>query len=128
MPRCVDGAQWTIRLTAFLAFAGYVLALASCRGRTRRAGPSGSGWWSLGLAAFLTHVACAFHFEHGWSHARALLATTAHAAVIGIDFGADEAVERRRSPVLQRELVMGAGIVGNRVVGLSDMRIRVRRS
>ncbi len=88
MPPGVDGAEWAIRLTAFLAFAGYVLALAGCCGRARRAGPSGSGWWALGLVAFLTHVACAFHFEHGWSHARALLATTAQTAeVTGVDTG-----------------------------------------
>ena len=88
MPRCVDGAQWTIRLTAFLAFAGYVLALASCRGRSRRAGPSGSGWWSLGLVAFLAHLASAFHFEHAWSHARALAATAAQTAeVTGVETG-----------------------------------------
>ena len=88
MPRCVDGAQWTIRLTAFLAFAGYVLALASCRGRSRRAGPSGSGWWSLGLVAFLAHLASAFHFVHAWSHARALAATAAQTAeVTGVETG-----------------------------------------
>ena len=88
MPRGVDGAEWAIRLTAFLAFAGYVLALASCRGRARRAGPSASGWWSLGLAAFLAHLVCAFHFEHGWSHAKALAATAAQTAeVTGIETG-----------------------------------------
>lgn len=87
-PNGVSGAEWAIRLTAFLAFAGYVLALASCRGRVRGAGPSASGWWSLGLAAFLAHLACAFHFEHGWSHASALAATASQTKeATGFDTG-----------------------------------------
>ena len=85
MPQGVYGGDWAIRLTAFLAFAGYVLALARRQGR---AGPSGSGWWALGLAALLAHLACAFHFAHGWSHTRALAATAAHTAeVTGIGTG-----------------------------------------
>jgi hypothetical protein len=85
MPRGVYGGDWAIRLTAFLAFAGYVLALARRQGR---AGPSGSGWWALGLAALLAHLACAFHFAHGWSHTRALAATAAQTAeVTGIGTG-----------------------------------------
>jgi len=84
----VDGGDWAIRLTAFLAFAGYVLALASCRGRERRDTPSGTAWWALGLAALLVHMACAFHFSHGWSHARALAATASQTAELtGIDTG-----------------------------------------
>ncbi len=27
--------------------------------------------WTAGCAAYLAHVAAAFHFEHGWSHASA---------------------------------------------------------
>ncbi|MDP6251728.1 MAG: hypothetical protein QF749_03200 [Verrucomicrobiota bacterium] len=84
----MDGAEWAIRLTAFLAFAGYGLALACCRGRGCSTGPSGSGWWLLGLVAFLAHMVCAFHFEHGWSHAKALAATTAETVkVTGVDTG-----------------------------------------
>ena len=71
----MNGGEWAIRLTALLSFAGYVLALASCRLRTPLTQPSASGWWSLGLVAFLAHLVCAFHFEHGWSHTKALAAT-----------------------------------------------------
>lgn len=84
----MSGGEWAIRLTAFLAFAGYVLALASCRRRPHRTRPSASGWWSLGLVAFLAHLVCAFHFEHGWSHAKALAATAAQTAeTTGLDTG-----------------------------------------
>ena len=76
----MNGGEWAIRLTAFLSFAGYVLALASCRLRKPLTKPSASGWWSLGLVAFLAHLVCAFHFEHGWSHAKALAATVKQTA------------------------------------------------
>jgi hypothetical protein len=53
--------RWTVRLALLL----YVLALA---GRlTGRTGPARSAW-AAGCLAFLAHVACAFHFFHGWSH------------------------------------------------------------
>lgn len=45
--------------------------------------------WTLGCAAFLVHVAAAFHFVHGWSHAAAHAATARDtAAVTGFDSGA----------------------------------------
>lgn len=28
-------------------------------------------WWTAGCVIFLIHVATAFHFEHGWNHAKA---------------------------------------------------------
>lgn len=31
--------------------------------------------WVLGAVAFVIHVACAFHFFHGWSHNAALIET-----------------------------------------------------
>jgi len=40
------------------------------------------------LVAFLAHLASAFHFEHAWSHARALAATAAQTAeVTGVETG-----------------------------------------
>ncbi|MCG8461445.1 MAG: hypothetical protein MI919_34620 [Holophagales bacterium] len=36
--------------------------------------------YSLGCAAFLVHVAAAFHVYHGWSHARALAETARQTA------------------------------------------------
>ena len=87
-PNGMSGGEWAIRLTAFLSFAGYILALASCQRWPHRTGPSASGWWSLGLVAFLAHFFCAFHFEHGWSHAKALAATAAQTGeATGFDTG-----------------------------------------
>ena len=60
--------QWTIRL----ALALYVAWLAGwlCARGPRWA--VASRWvWTAGCALFLVHVACAFHFYHGWSHAAA---------------------------------------------------------
>ena len=61
--------HWTVRI----AFGLYVLALA-----VRLAGrPSAARdrcfrlCWTAGCLAFVIHVACAFHFFHGWSHADA---------------------------------------------------------
>ena len=58
---------WTVRA----AFALYVAALAL---RLSRPGHSRSTFrmlWTAGCVAFAIHVACAFHFFHGWSHADA---------------------------------------------------------
>jgi hypothetical protein len=44
--------------------------------------------WSGGCLMFLAHVAAAFHFIHGWSHAAAHAATARDtAALFGIDWG-----------------------------------------
>lgn len=48
----------------------YVLALAR---RSRLA-------WTVGYALFLLHVAAAFHFVHGWSHAAAYESTARRTA------------------------------------------------
>jgi len=43
------------------------------------------GWWTIGAAAALIHVAAAFHVFHHWSHQSAVLATAKQTgAVIGI--------------------------------------------
>ena len=40
------------------------------------------------MVAFLAHFFCAFHFEHGWSHAKALAATAAQTGeATGFDTG-----------------------------------------
>ena len=45
--------------------------------------------YTLGLAAYLIHVAAAFHFFYGWSHATALAETAREtAAVTGVASGA----------------------------------------
>jgi hypothetical protein len=69
---------WTVRV----AFGLYVLALAVRLGG--RPSPRGDRaarlLWALGFAAFAVHVACAFHFVHGWSHADAYRQTARQTA------------------------------------------------
>ncbi len=80
--------RWTIRL----ALICYVAVLAS---NIVRASPN-SRWtqiaratWTLGCLLFLAHVACAFHYYHGWSHAQAFDDTARQTEeLIGWQFGA----------------------------------------
>jgi len=48
----------------------------------RRSALSPAGRWlnTLGCAAFLAHVACAFHFYHAWSHSAAYVDTARQTA------------------------------------------------
>lgn len=77
------------RLTADLALTLALMALAlrlSPRGEQ-----SVAAWrcWTAAAAVYLLHVAFAFHFVHGWSHADALSHTAERtAAVFGIATGA----------------------------------------
>lgn len=63
--------HWTIRL----ALAAYALWLAGellARTRPPARGSHASRWlYAIACGLFLVHVACAFHFYHGWSHAAA---------------------------------------------------------
>jgi hypothetical protein len=44
--------------------------------------------WTIGCVFFLLHVACAFHFYHDWSHAKALASTAEKThALLGVRFG-----------------------------------------
>ena len=62
--------RWTVRLA--LVLYAMTLALRLAQPSRRR----GARWlWTAGCALFLAHVACAFHFFHGWSHADALRET-----------------------------------------------------
>jgi hypothetical protein len=78
-------------LTAWLAVAAYASASAGLllrRGRDL----GGPGWprvvWTLGCLVFLAHVACAFGFVHGWSHADAYRATAGQTAeMTGVNWG-----------------------------------------
>ncbi len=56
---------------------------------TRITTGNASRWWnSLGCATFLVHVACAFQFYHGWSHAAAYAETARQtAALLGRSWG-----------------------------------------
>lgn len=65
--------EMIVRWTARLAAAAY-LARVSIDGiapRSSRAQRWNRVIWAAGCAIFLAHVAAAFHFYHGWSHAAA---------------------------------------------------------
>ena len=75
--------RWTVRvaLVAYVLFLVHVLR----RGRLDRAARAA---WTIGCAAMLVHVFCAFHFIHQWSHAEAYEITARRTAeVIGVSFG-----------------------------------------
>ena len=77
---------WTVRAAFGLYVATLVLRLTGppSPGRDRAA----RILWTLGCLAFIVHVACAFHFFHGWSHADAYRETARQTAVLtGIQSG-----------------------------------------
>lgn len=64
---------WTVRVALLLAFVALAARIVAARRPWCRA-----AWpwlWAAACAAFLAHVAAAFHFMHGWSHARAYAET-----------------------------------------------------
>ncbi len=78
------------RATIWVSLAGWATGsavLALSRGR--------AGWdraarlaWTAGCVALLAHVACAFHFAHGWSQGHAYRETARQTAeVFGLDWG-----------------------------------------
>jgi hypothetical protein len=81
----MDGQQitlWTVRL----ALAFYVLTLAALLARARPG--TARGLWTLGCLCYLAHVAAAFHFFHGWSHAAAYRDTARQTYdALGLDWG-----------------------------------------
>ena len=77
--------SWTIRLALacyFAYLAGWLVA------RSPR-WPIIARWlWTAGCALFVAHVACAFHFYHGWSHAAAWQSTADETErMLGFAFG-----------------------------------------
>jgi hypothetical protein len=60
---------WTARFA--MALYAFALAVRYCPGPHRRTFSLARWLWTAGLVVFLVHVACAFHFHHGWSHAHA---------------------------------------------------------
>ncbi|OAI54874.1 hypothetical protein AYO44_14080 [Planctomycetaceae bacterium SCGC AG-212-F19] len=59
-----------LRTTIWLALLAYTATLAlQLLGRSDRLARM---LWTLGCVAYLLHVAAAFHFVHGWSHAEAM--------------------------------------------------------
>ena len=75
--------RWTVRL-AVAFYAARLLAETGNFGsqHTRRL------LWAVGLALYVAHVAAAFHFVHGWSHADAWRETARQTnALVGWDSG-----------------------------------------
>lgn len=59
--------RWTVRLALLGYFAGAMGGFANSPNGRRIARVA----WTVGCLCYLVHVACAFHFYHGWSHAAA---------------------------------------------------------
>ena len=86
----MSGGEILTRVTVWVAVAGYAAgALAFALSRGRRAWDSAARLaWTAGCVGLLAHVACAFHFYHGWSHGAAYLDTARQTAeVFGLDWG-----------------------------------------
>jgi hypothetical protein len=79
--------HWTIRL-ALLAYLGRYVVERQRRLEPNRRNALARGLWTTACLLLWVHVACAFQFTHGWSHARALEHTAREtAAVIGWHWG-----------------------------------------
>lgn len=76
--------EWATRWSVRLALVGYFLgaALQARRGAGPKNESLARGAWTLGCAWYVVHVACAFHFFHGWSHAAAYRHTADQAALV----------------------------------------------
>ena len=78
--------QWTIRLAIACYLARVLIDVARLsaerwQGTARRL-------WTAGAGLYVLHVAAAFHFVHGWSHADAFRFTADQTqAVTGLDWG-----------------------------------------
>jgi hypothetical protein len=86
----MGGGELLTKITIWVSVAGYAagaVAFALARGRVAW-GRAARLAWTLACAALLAHVACAFHFYHGWSHASAYLDTARQTdEVFGLDWG-----------------------------------------
>lgn len=80
-----------VTTTVHLALLAYVVGLlAACVGRHHRPWQATARLvWTVGCGLFLVHVAAAFHFHYGWSHAIALRETARQTAELtGVASGA----------------------------------------
>jgi hypothetical protein len=80
--------HWTIRL-ALAAYALWLSTWLAGGGKAAAKWQRGSRWlYTAACALFLAHVACAFHFYHGWSHREALDDTAEQTEeMLGFAFG-----------------------------------------
>ena len=75
----MDTAEWLTRGTVWLALSLYVAAELTVA--FVRDGTGVARWlYTLGVAVFVLHVLCAFHFYHQWSHAVAYADTAQQTA------------------------------------------------
>ena len=86
----MGGGEVLTKLTIWIAVAGYfagAVVYALARGR-RGLDSLARLAWTAACGALAAHVACAFHFHHGWSHAAAYRDTARQTAeVFGLDWG-----------------------------------------
>jgi hypothetical protein len=78
------------RITVWVAIAGFAAgAAAFALSRRRRGWESAARLaWTFGCVGLLAHVACAFHFYHGWSQRAAYVDTARQTdEVFGLDWG-----------------------------------------
>ncbi len=79
--RPVELAEWLTRGTIWLALSLYVAAEMAMAFRAGASANAIARWLNgLGIAVFLLHVGCAFHFYHQWSHAVAYADTARQTA------------------------------------------------
>ena len=81
---------WTVRL-ALVCYVAYVAQRLTAPKLARRSDSrfaAARAIWTLGCGLFLIHVACAFHYYHGWSHSAAWEKTASETdKLLGIRFG-----------------------------------------
>lgn len=78
------------RITIWVAVAGFAAGVTAYAVSVRKVGWEGAArlCWTVACVALLVHVACAFHFYHGWSHGSAYLDTARQTnEVFGLDWG-----------------------------------------
>jgi hypothetical protein len=73
----MNSGEFLTRASVWLAITAYAVgAVLRLRAAGRTSGLRGARWaWTLGCGFFLVHVAGAFAFFHGWSHAAAVRET-----------------------------------------------------
>lgn len=84
--------EFVTRASVWMALAAYATAASIMLRRSGRGGVSHPGSartiWTAGCGFFLVHVACAFTFFHGWSHAAAYDETSRQTAeMTGLHWG-----------------------------------------
>ena len=85
----VSTPHFATMTTAWICVLFYLLAVTSriVSGRARE-NLFFRVWWSVACLSLAVHIAAAFHFEHGWSHAAALKHTAEKTrTTVGLNWG-----------------------------------------